>query len=148
VAGTPKRARMRAALTARARAVLGDRGTALDYCCLFIASGGTVGDLARSLTCELVESVSRPITSVLIHRLAPNASERIYEARRGGDGYLVSVGRQKMRVDEWGWLQQRRLDYPPSRSGSMTHTLGESISQRAFIEGELGEQGLPGANKT
>jgi hypothetical protein len=115
MAGTPKRARMRAALTARAQAVFGDQATALDYCCVFIASGGSVGDLARSLACELAARicVSRPITSVLIHRLAPNASERIYEARQDGENFLARLGHQKMRVDEWGWMQQRRAVIRP-----------------------------------
>jgi hypothetical protein len=81
MAAMPKRRRMRACLARRAINELGEGATPLDYVCAWLAGGGLISTLARSLQEELQESVSRPITSMLAHALAPDASARIAAAR-------------------------------------------------------------------
>ena len=84
MAATPKRRRMRAALARRAVEQLGEGASPLDYVCYWLVSGGLIVTLAQSLREELGESVSRPITSMLVHSLATDAKERIAGARREG----------------------------------------------------------------
>lgn len=86
MAATPKRRRMRAALSRRAEAEIGPGALALDYVVAWVARGGLIADLATSLADELGESVSRQILSLVVHRLAPDATARIVVARRGSTG--------------------------------------------------------------
>lgn len=86
---TKKRTKLRAALTARAVTELSDDATALDYVCDWVASGGMITQLAVGLARDMGESCSRSFLSLIIHRLAPDATTRIAEARmRGADALL------------------------------------------------------------
>ena len=82
MAATPKRRRIRAALSRRAEVEIGPDALGLDYVVGWVAKGGLISDLAKSLADELGESVSRQILSLVVHRLAPDATERVLAARR------------------------------------------------------------------
>ena len=81
MASTPKRRRLRAALTRRAEAEIGPGATLLDYVERWVANGGRITELADSLQEEMCESISRGFMSLIIHRLGPDATERIAAAR-------------------------------------------------------------------
>ena len=116
MAAMPKRRRMRAALARRALSVIGPGAEPIDYLCAWVASGGQIAHLARSLAAELGESVSRSILSTLAHRLTSDATERISVARLEGTLYLAKRGWPKLDVA------------PPTaeavRIASMRRTLG------------------------
>ena len=76
-----KRATLRAALLARARNEIADDATALDFICRQVAAGITVRDMAAAIAVDMGESCSRSFLSLIMHRLAPNATERIAAAR-------------------------------------------------------------------
>ena len=82
MAATPKRRRLRATLARRAGTEIGPGATPLDYVEHWIASGGQVTELAASLQREMGESISRGFLSLIVHRLAPEATARITDARR------------------------------------------------------------------
>ena len=82
MAATPKRRRLRAALTRRAEAAIGPGATPLDYVERWIVNGGQVAQVAASLQEEMGESMSRGFVSLIVHRLAPDATERIAAARQ------------------------------------------------------------------
>jgi hypothetical protein len=84
--GTPKRRRVTAELALRAKAQLGDGAEPLDYVISWLEHGGLLADLARDLERSMEESVSRRWLSFVVHRLAPDAAERIAAARTSGDG--------------------------------------------------------------
>lgn len=89
MAGRPKRAKVRAALEARAKRHISDDATALDYVEDFLASGGDFQALARELTVEMGEAVSRKGVSDSAHSLADDASDRIAAARQAGAAAIV-----------------------------------------------------------
>jgi hypothetical protein len=72
---------MRDALLKRAESEIGGDAVAFDYVLAWVARGGLISDLANSLADELGESVSRQILSLIVHRMAPDATERIAAAR-------------------------------------------------------------------
>lgn len=82
MAAMPKRRRIRAALLRRAEADLRQGATQLDYVLAWVSPGGLISELATSLQEEMSESVSRSFLSFVVHRLAPDATERITTARR------------------------------------------------------------------
>jgi hypothetical protein len=83
---TKKRTKVRAALAARARDSIGDDAVPLDYVCDYVAGGGLVSRLASDIATDIGEACSRSFLSLIIHRLAPDATARIAEAReQGGD---------------------------------------------------------------
>ena len=77
-----KRATLRAALLARARNEMGVHATALDFVCRQVAAGVIVRDMAAAIAVDMGESCSRSFLSLIVHRLAPDATERIAAARR------------------------------------------------------------------
>lgn len=81
MAGRPKRRAMIAELERRARGLRDEwdedrEPTILDYVCVFVASGGTIAELARQI------NVKREVLSEYIHRSFPDAGQRLTEARR------------------------------------------------------------------
>jgi len=85
MASTPKRRRLRAALARRAECQIGEGATPLDYIVTWVARGGLITELAASLRDEMGESMSRGFLSLIIHRLAPDATERIAAARHSAE---------------------------------------------------------------
>lgn len=81
MAATPKRRRLRAALTRRAEGTIGPGATPLDYVERWVANAGLITELAASLQREMGESISRGFLSLIAHRLAPDATDRIATAR-------------------------------------------------------------------
>jgi hypothetical protein len=84
MAATPKRRRLRAALTRRAEATIGLGATPLDYVERWVANRGLITELAASLQSEMGESMSRGFLSLIVHRLAPDATDRIIAAATTG----------------------------------------------------------------
>ena len=82
MAATPKRRRLRAVLARRAEATIGPGATPLEYVERWIVGGGLISELAASLQDEMRESMSRGFVSFIVHRLAPDATDRIVAARR------------------------------------------------------------------
>jgi hypothetical protein len=82
VPGTPKRRRLQAALKQRAQAQLGPDANALDYVLSWLERGGLLAELAMDIQQSMAESVSRRWLSFVVHRLAPDAPDRIDAARR------------------------------------------------------------------
>ena len=80
--GTPKRSRLQAALKLRAQAQLGPDAKALDYVLVWLEQGGLLAELAMDIERSMAESVSRRWLSFVVHRLAPDAPDRIDAARR------------------------------------------------------------------
>jgi hypothetical protein len=90
MAATPKRRRLRAALTRRAEATIGLAATPLDYVERWVANRGLITELAASLQSEMGESMSRGFLSLIVHRLAPDATDRIIAARHYRDCALAA----------------------------------------------------------
>jgi hypothetical protein len=84
MASTPKRRRLRATLARRAEAAIAPGATPLDYVERWVANGGLITELAASLQTEMGESMSRGFVSLIVHRLGPEATDRITAARRSG----------------------------------------------------------------
>jgi hypothetical protein len=76
-----KRATLRAALLARARNEIGDHAHAIDFVCKQVGEGMTVRQMALMLADDMGESCSRSFLSLIIHRLAPDATARIAASR-------------------------------------------------------------------
>jgi hypothetical protein len=73
--------RVTAELARRTQAELGDGAGPLDCVISWLEHGGLLADLARDLERSMEESVSRRWLSFVVHRLAPDAAERIAAAR-------------------------------------------------------------------
>lgn len=89
MAGFEKRRRIVAALDARAAAEIGQEASALDYILEWVANGRFLSDLATEIARDPNEDVSRTALSHAAHRLSPEASERIAQARRAGADALA-----------------------------------------------------------
>ena len=85
MASTPKRRKLRAALTRRAEATIGPGATPLDYVEHWVANGGLITELAASLQEEMGESLSRGFLSFIVQRMAPDATTRIAAARHSAE---------------------------------------------------------------
>lgn len=84
----PKQKRLRAFLADLAVAELGEEATALDWVCSWIEDGRSINAMHAHVS-ERFEDLSRPWLSRQIHSLAPDAGDRIFEARRRASHVLV-----------------------------------------------------------
>lgn len=82
MAATSKRRRLGATLLPRAGLEIGPEAALLDYVLSWIERGGLISYLAKSLQTELGESISRFFLSLIVYRLAPDATVRIATTRR------------------------------------------------------------------
>jgi hypothetical protein len=81
MASRPLRRAVIGALDARARVRLGAQATPMNYVELWLSSGGTFVELAKTLAEDLARPVSRGFVSFTCHRLEPQARTRILNAR-------------------------------------------------------------------
>jgi hypothetical protein len=149
MASQPRRRLLTAALADRARREISPTATALDLVCAWVAGGGSIACLARSLQSELQLPVSRPWMAFCAHRLGRDATQRIQAARASrGTAYAraypklrsldVALGRrlsaesQPHTRQSENYVRDRRLGNPSSSThpNSLTpQTIREHIAE-------------------
>lgn len=123
MASRPKQQRLLTALRQRAHEELENPdATPLDVVVHFVAGGGLIADLARSMAASMGESISRNFLSGVVHGLAPDASEQIAAARRRAAALLAEdtleiadephetreeIDQAKLRIGTRQWLAEK-----------------------------------------
>lgn len=82
MAGQPLKQELYAVLERLAKEELGEDATALDYACAQLEGGVTIKRFAQKLRKAGIPHITRQWLSKSLHRLTPDAPERLLEARR------------------------------------------------------------------
>lgn len=95
MASRPRRTALIAKLTKLAAEEIGADASPLDYLCAQLAHGALFSELAQFLAAEMNHPVSRTFLSMTAHQLAPDAKQRIADARREG---ALSLGERAVEI--------------------------------------------------
>ena len=95
MASRPRRTALIAKLTELAVEEIATDASPLDYLCAQLAHGALFSELAHFLAEQMGQPVSRTFLSMTAHQLAPDAKQRIADARREG---ALSLGERAAEI--------------------------------------------------